>query len=120
VIKFASAAVESLGDLAVAPAFASVRHSRFHKRMRAFVNKRADRLSKADQRRELLALLRAQRHTVFLDGDLFPGPELPPTLSPSDKDSDFADEINDGGDYKERVDLLSYISQACMCASTKL
>jgi hypothetical protein len=54
--------------------------------MRAFVNNCAERLP-ADEVRELFALLRAQPHDVFLDGNLFPGHESPPSLFQSDRDS---------------------------------
>ena len=64
--------------------------------MRAFVSNCAERFPERMKSAELLALLRAQPHDVFLDGNLFPGHESPPSLLRSDRDSELAVKINDG------------------------
>jgi hypothetical protein len=44
------------------------------------------------------ALLRAQAHHVFLDGNLFPGHESPPSLPCGDREPEIPVMINDGDD----------------------
>jgi hypothetical protein len=81
------AGVQGLGDLAVAPAFAALGDIRLQKDARLRQQLRRT-LARADDVRELLALLRTQPHDVFLDGNLFPGHESPPSLLWSDRDSE--------------------------------
>jgi hypothetical protein len=66
--------------------------------MRAFVSRLRRTLTFADQLIELATFLRGQPHYVFLDGDLFPGHESPPSLACGDRDSEVAVIFNDGGD----------------------
>jgi hypothetical protein len=58
--------------------------------MRAFVSSCAERSTFADQLIELGTFLPAQPHHVFLDGDLFPGHQSPPSLACGDRDSEVA------------------------------
>jgi len=55
-------------------------------------------LAFADQRVEPIAFLHVEPDHVFLDGDLFPGHESPPSLPCCDRDSEIPVMINDGGD----------------------
>jgi hypothetical protein len=92
------AGVQSLGDPAVAPAFASFRDIRLQKDARLGQQSRRP-LACANKPGKLLPLLRAQPHDVFFDGNFFPGHESPPSLLQSDSDSELAVEINDGRHY---------------------
>ena len=65
--------------------------------MRAFVSNCAERLPERMKSRKLLALLRAQPHHVFLDGNFFPGHESSPSLLRSDRDSELTVKSNDVG-----------------------
>ena len=47
---------------------------------------------------KLIALLRTQPDHVFLDGNLFPGHESPPSLPGGDRDSEVPVIFNDGSD----------------------
>ena len=47
---------------------------------------------------EFIAFLRVEPDHVFLDGNLFPGHELPPSLPCRDRDLEIPAMINDGGD----------------------
>ena len=55
-------------------------------------------LAFANQLVESIAFLRIEPDHVFLDGNLFPGHESPPSLSCRDRDSEIPVMINDGGD----------------------
>ena len=68
------------------------------KRMRAFVSDWAETLAFANQLVESIAFLRVEPDHVFLDGNLFPGHESPPSLPCRDRDSEIPVMINDGGD----------------------
>src|SRR5205807_7449610 len=91
------AGVQRPGDRAVAPAFARIRHVRLQEDARLRQQLRRA-LAGADQIVELIALLRTQPDHVFLDGDLFPGHESPPSLACGDRDSEIPVMINDEGD----------------------
>ncbi len=52
----------------------------------------------ANQLVEPIAFLRVEPDHVFLDGNLFPGHESPPSLPCCDRDSEIPVMINDGGD----------------------
>jgi hypothetical protein len=55
-------------------------------------------LAFANQLVESIAFLRVEPDHVFLDGNLFPGHESPPSLPCRDRDSEIPVRINDGGD----------------------
>src|SRR3984893_3150241 len=55
-------------------------------------------LASQNQLVESIAFLRVEPDHVFLDGNLFPGHESPPSLSCRDRDSEIPVMINDGGD----------------------
>jgi hypothetical protein len=55
-------------------------------------------LAFANQLVESIAFLRVEPDHVFLDGNLFPGHESPPSLPCRDRDSEIPVMINDGGD----------------------
>ena len=67
-------------------------------RMRAFVSSWAERLPLQNQLVESIAFLRVEPDHVFLDGNLFPGHESPPSLPCRDRDSEIPVMINDRGD----------------------
>src|SRR5438552_3528207 len=85
------------GDPAVAPAFARIRHVRLQQDAR-LRQQLGGTLAFADQRVEPIAFLHVEPDHVFLDGDLFPGHESPPSLPCCDRDSEIPVMINDGGD----------------------
>src|SRR5439155_2810466 len=91
------AGVQRPGDRAVAPAFARIRHVRLQEDARLRQQLRRA-LAGADQIVELIALLRTQPDHVYLDGDLFPGHESPPSLACGDRDSEIPVMINDEGE----------------------
>ena len=66
--------------------------------MRAFVSNWAERLPLRIQLVEFIAFLRVEPDHVFLDGNLFPGHESPPSLPCRDRDLEIPVMINDGGD----------------------
>src|SRR5207237_836803 len=74
------AGVQRRGDPAVAPAFARIRHVRLQQDAR-LRQQLSGTLAFADQRVEPIAFLHVEPDHVFLDGDLFPGPSLAPTLA---------------------------------------
>src|SRR5204862_7061803 len=84
-------------DPAVAPAFARIRYVRLQQDAR-LRQQLGGTLAFADQRVEPIAFLRVEPDHVFLDGDLFPGHESPPSLPCCDRDSEIPVMINDGGD----------------------
>src|ERR1700751_4459460 len=55
-------------------------------------------LAFANQLVESISFLRVEPDHVFLDGNLFPGHESPPSLPCRDRDSEIPVMINDGGD----------------------
>src|SRR5258708_3202985 len=79
-LDIGDAGVQRRGNPAVAPAFARIRHVRLQENARLRQQLRGT-LAFADQLLELGAFLRAQPHYVFLDGNLFPGHESPPSLA---------------------------------------
>src|SRR5580704_6369995 len=91
------AGVQCRGDPAVAPAFARIRYVRLqedaHLRQQL-----GGTLTFANQLVESIAFLRVEPDHVFLDGNLFPGHESPPSLPCRDRDSEIPVMINDGGD----------------------
>ena len=91
------AGVQRRGDLAVAPAFARIRDVRLQQdaRLRQQLGRT---LAFADQLVESIAFLRVEPDHVFLDGNLFPGHESPPSLPCRDRDSEIPVMINDGGE----------------------
>ena len=91
------AGVQRRGDPAVAPAFARIRYVRLQEDPR-LRQQLGGTLAFADQLVELIAFLRVEPDHVFLDGNLFPGHESPPSLSCCDRDSEIPVMINDGGD----------------------
>ena len=96
-LDIGDAGVQRRGNLAVAPAFARIRHVRLQENARLRQQLRRT-LTFADQLIELGTFLPAQPHHVLLDGDLFPGHESPPSLTCCDRDSEVAVIFNDGGD----------------------
>ena len=91
------AGVQRRGDPAVAPAFARIRYVRLQQDAR-LRQQLGGTLAFADQRVEPIAFLHVEPDHVFLDGDLFPGHESPPSLPCCDRDSEIPVMINDGGD----------------------
>src|ERR1700719_671512 len=80
------AGIQSLGDPAVAPALARLRHVDLQKDAGLRQQLRGT-LAFVDQVVELRALLSAQPYNIFLDGNLFRGHESPPSRA-SCRDSD--------------------------------
>ena len=91
------AGVQRRGDPAVAPAFARIRYVRLQEDAR-LRQQLGGTLAFANQLVESIALLRVEPDHVFLDGNLFPGHESPPSLPCRDRDSEIAVMINDWGD----------------------
>src|SRR5947209_6891747 len=98
------AGVQRRGDPAVAPAFARIRYVRLQQDAR-LRQQLGGTLAFANQLVESIAFLHVEPDHVFLDGDLFPGHESPPSLPCCDRDSEIPVMINDGGDYSDSVDL---------------
>lgn len=95
-LNIGDAGVQGLGDPAIAPAFPFLRHISLQKDARLRQQLRRA-LSRADQSHKLFPLVGTQPDNVFLDGNIFPGHESPPSLLRYDSDSQLAVEINDGG-----------------------
>src|ERR1700726_3290730 len=91
------AGVQSRGDPAVAPAFARIGYVRLQEDAR-LRQQLGGTLAFANQLVESIAFLRVEPDHVFLDGNLFPGHESPPSLPCRDRDSEIPVMINDGGD----------------------
>src|SRR6266478_3039292 len=91
------AGVQRRGDPAVAPAFARIRYVRLQQDAR-LRQQLGGTLAFANQLVESIAFLRVEPDHVFLDGNLFPGHESPPSLPCRDRDSEIPVMINDGGD----------------------
>src|ERR1700719_2456383 len=91
------AGVQRRGDPAAAPAFARIRYVRLQEDPR-LRQQLGGTLAFADQLVESIAFLRVESDHVFLDGNLFPGHESPPSLPCCDRDSEIPVMINDGGD----------------------
>ena len=91
------AGVQRRGDPAVAPAFTRIRYVRLQQDAR-LRQQLGGTLAFANQLVELIAFLRVEPDHVFLDGNLFPGHELPPSLPCRDRDLEIPVMINDGGD----------------------
>jgi hypothetical protein len=91
------AGVQRRGNPAVTPARARIRYVRLqedaHLRQQL-----GGTLAFADQLVEPIAFLRVEPNHVFLDGNLFPGHESPPSLPCHERDSEIPVMINDGGD----------------------
>ena len=91
------AGVQRRGNPAVTPARARIRYVRLqedpHLRQQL-----GGTLAFADQLVEPIAFLRVEPDHVFLDGNLFPGHESPPSLPCHERDSEIPVMINDGGD----------------------
>src|SRR5580693_391573 len=88
-LDIGDAGVQRRGNPAVAPTFARIRHVRLQENARLRQQLRRT-LTFAAQLIELGTFLRGQPHYVFLDGDLFPGHESPPSLACGDRDSEVA------------------------------
>ena len=91
------AGVQRRGDRAVAPAFACIRHVRLQQDA-GLRQQLGGTLAFVDQVVESIALLRVEPDHVFLDRNLFPGHESPPSLPCSDRDSEVPVIFNDGDD----------------------
>ena len=88
------AGIQRLGDPAVAPALARLRHVGLQQD--AGLRQQLGRtLALVDQVIELRAFVRAQPHNVFLDGNLFRGHESPPALASRHRDSENRVRFND-------------------------
>jgi hypothetical protein len=88
------AGVQRLGDPAVAPPIASLRNVGFQKNAGSR-QQMPGAIALADQRVELTTLLATQPDDVFLDGNLFPGHESPPSTLRDGIDSEIAINRND-------------------------
>src|SRR5437899_3568139 len=91
------AGVQRRGDPALAPAFARIPYVRLQQAARPR-QQLGGTLAFANQLVESIAFLRVEPDHVFLDGNLFPGHESPPSLPCRDRDSEIPVIINDGGD----------------------
>src|SRR5260370_20327276 len=91
------AGVQRRGDPAVAQAFARIRYVRLQEDPR-LRQQLGGTIAFADQLVESIAFLRVEPDHVFLDGNLFPGHESPPSLPCCDRDSEIPVMINDGGE----------------------
>src|SRR5438034_1238887 len=78
-------------------AFARIRYVRLQQDAR-LRQQLGGTLAFANQLVESIAFLRVEPDHVFLDGNLFPGHESPPSLPCRDRDSEIPVMINDGGD----------------------
>jgi hypothetical protein len=81
------AGVQRRSDPAVAPAFARIRYVRLQEDAR-LRQQLGGTLAFTDQLAESIAFLRVEPDHVFLDGNLFPAHESPPSLAYRDRDSE--------------------------------
>jgi hypothetical protein len=88
------AGVQRLGDPAVAPSLAALRHVRFQQDA-GFRQQMRGALALADERVEPSALLFAQPDNVLLDSNRFAGHESSPSLNRDGTDSEIAVKGND-------------------------
>jgi hypothetical protein len=91
------AGIQRRCNRAVAPAFARIRYVRLQKDA-GLRQQLGGTLAFADQLVEPITFLLGEPDHVFLDRNLFPGHESPPSLPCGDRDSEVPFIFNDGGD----------------------